>query len=323
MSEPTDSPPGRLVTEDESGIRLDRWLRRHHPGLTQGRIEKFCRTGKIRVDGKRATAATRLQPGQSVRTPHIPSPDQPETAPPPDPAWRAELEPLILYQDAALMVLDKPAGLPVQGGPGITRHLDRMLEALAIDGVRPRLVHRLDRDTSGVLLLARTPGVAAALAAGFRDRLISKTYWALVAGQPRQAQGRIELKLRRRFGMGVRTEVAADDDPTAAPAITEYQTLGRAEGVAWLALSPLSGRTHQLRVHCAAIGTPILGDALYGAGAIVPGLSGQLQLHARMLSFPHPHGGRLEVAAPPPAHLRAGLAQLGFAIPATPLPRWL
>lgn len=321
----------RTVTNDEAEIRLDRWFRRHFPGLTQGAIQKLCRTGQVRVDGHRAEAATRLTPGQAVRVPPLPA--APATPKPPadvDPNVAKDLQRAVLYRDDELLVLNKPPGLPVQGGPGITHHLDALLDALRFDGGRPRLVHRLDRDTSGVLVLARTPGVAAKLAAAFRGRSVEKTYWAVVAGRPIPVEGRIDLPLRRTGGpRGERTVKADRDDPDSVHAITEYRTLDNAgQKLAWLELQPLTGRTHQLRVHCVALGTPILGDVKYAEpdqndafSALVAGLSDRLHLHARALRLPHPTGGFLEVEAEPPAHMRQTFATLGFQAPAAQPPR--
>jgi len=320
----------RAVTDDEAEIRLDRWFRRHFPNLTQGAIQKLCRTGQIRVDGKRAEAATRLAPGQAVRVP--PLPEAPASAPVPtaaDPAVARELEEMVLYRDEQIIVLDKPHGLPVQGGPGISRHLDGMLDGLRLDSPhRPRLVHRLDRDTSGVLVLARTPGVAAKLAAAFRGRDVHKTYWAVVAGRPVPVEGRIDLPLLRYAGArGERSVPAARDDADAQRAVTDYSTVDNAgQKLAWLELSPVTGRTHQLRVHCVALGTPIVGDLKYhepdqnGArSAVIEGLSNKLHLHARALDLPHPAGGRLVVEADLPAHMRQTFKTLGFhAKPARP-----
>ncbi|HTW26459.1 MAG TPA: RluA family pseudouridine synthase [Acetobacteraceae bacterium] len=320
----------RTVTEDEAEIRLDRWFRRHFPGTTQGVIQKLCRTGQVRVDGRRAEAATRLLPGQAVRVPPMTAPAEPRDPPavrPPDPVEVRALERRVLWRDEQVLVLDKPYGLPVQGGPGITRHLDAMLDGLRFGAAeRPRLVHRLDRDTSGVLVLARTPGVAAKLAAAFRGRAVRKIYWALVAGRPVPPEGRIDLALVRRPGAGVeRVAVAALGDAEAARALTEYRTLDHAgKRVAWLELSPLTGRTHQLRVHCAAIGTPILGDEKYGRaddeGGRIDAAAEGLHLHARAIRFPHPAGGWLEVAADLPAHMRQSFSALGFAAPAVTAP---
>lgn len=319
----------QTVTPDEAEIRLDRWLRRHFSGLTQGRIEKLCRTGQVRVDGHRVEAATRLLPGQNVRIPPLSTPlaASPEAAPrpPPDPHARAALARHILYQDEALIALDKPPGLPVQGGPGIVRHLDGMLDAFRVEGgERPRLVHRLDQDTSGVLVLARTPGVAAWLARAFRERAMEKTYWAVVLGRPVPGHGRIDLPLGRLQGAKGRRTAPAPGDPDAARAITDYLVRDHAgKHFAWLELSPLTGRTHQLRVHCAALGAPILGETKYAAeeGATrVEGLSERLHLHARRLVLPHPEGGRLAIEAPLPSHMRETFARLGFSAPAATAP---
>jgi 23S rRNA pseudouridine955/2504/2580 synthase len=204
------------VTTDEADIRLDRWFRRHFPWMTQGALQKLCRTGQIRVDGKRAETATRLIPGQAMRVPPLPAAPvkkAPSSAPA-DPGMLKDLEKSVLYRDDDVIVVNKPAGLPVQGGPGITRHLDGMLDTLRFGSEhRPRLVHRLDRDTSGVLVLARTPGVAAKLAAAFRSRDVEKTYWAIVAGRPVPVEGRIDLPLKRVSGpRGEHTEPAERDD---------------------------------------------------------------------------------------------------------------
>jgi 23S rRNA pseudouridine955/2504/2580 synthase len=322
----------RAVSDDEADIRLDRWFRRHYPGLPQSAIQKLCRTGQIRVDGRRAEAATRLTPGQAVRIPPLPqAPLVPPAPPPLDIRARQQLEGQVLFCDEHLIVLNKPAGLAVQGGPGITRHLDGMLDLLRGDGNhRPRLVHRLDRDTSGVILLARTPGTAAKLAALFRGREIEKTYWAIVVGRPLPVEGRIDLPLKRVGGArGERTAPADRDDKQGARAITDYRTLDNAaQKLAWLELRPLTGRTHQLRVHCVAMRTPILGDEKYeepdqnGAfGAIVAGLSEQLHLHARALSLPHPAGGTLVVEADMPPHMQATFDKLGFIAPPADKPR--
>jgi 23S rRNA pseudouridine955/2504/2580 synthase len=316
----------RTVTEDEADIRLDRWFRRHFPALTQGAIQKLCRTGQVRVDGRRIEAATRLSPGQAVRVPPLPDAGPPAARPRPPVAAAdaAMLERALLYRDDHILVLNKPAGLPVQGGPGIARHLDGMLDALAFGAERPRLVHRLDRDTSGVLVLARTPGAAAKLAAAFRGRDAEKTYWAVVARNPVPSEGRIDLPLRREGGpRGERTVRAGPDDAEAARAITDYRTLDHAgRKLAWLELRPLTGRTHQLRVHCVALGAPILGDVKYaepdqnGAfSAEVAGLSGQLHLHARALRLPHPAGGSVMVEADLPPHMQETFRTLGFTAP--------
>jgi len=322
--------PACIVTEDEADIRLDRWFRRHFPGVPQSVIQKLCRTGKVRIDGNRAETATRLAPGQSIRVPPLSEPADPPAVKPMrspglDPGEVRDLQKLVIYQDDHILVLNKPPGLPVQGGPGITRHLDGMLDLLRFDADhRPRLVHRLDRNTSGALLLARTPGTAAKLAAGFRGRDIEKTYWAVVAGRPVPVEGRIDMPLIRIGGArGERTAPAERDDPEGARAVTDYRTLDHAaRKLAWLELKPLTGRTHQLRVHCVAIRAPILGDVKYAEpdqnnafAAIVEGLSKELHLHARGLVLPHPLGGTLVVEADLPGHMKATFETLGFHAP--------
>jgi 23S rRNA pseudouridine955/2504/2580 synthase len=309
------------VGADEADIRLDRFVRRKRPGLPQVAIQRLCRTGQIRVDGRRAEASDRLAAGQSVRLPPT-APAALPARPAPDARLAAELERLILYRDDHILVLDKPAGLPTQGGPGITRHLDGQLDALRFGAEeRPRLVHRLDRETSGVLVLARTASVAARLAAAFRSRDVQKTYWAVVVGRPVPVEGRIDAPLSRRAGARAdRVAVAEPGDEQAARAITDYRTLDHAgRRFAWLELSPLTGRTHQLRVHCTVLGTPILGDTAYGAPE-VDGFAPGLHLLARRLVLPHPAGGFLAVEAPLPPHMAATFRALGFDIrpPARP-----
>ena len=323
----------RTVSDDEADIRLDRWFRRHFPGLTQGAIQKLCRTGQIRVDGHRAEAATRLSTGQAIRIPPLPAAPAPAVPRPEvDPLAARDLQKLVLYRDDSVLVINKPHGMPVQGGPGITHHLDALLDALRFgSNERPRLVHRLDRDTSGVLLLARTPGSAAKLAALFRSRDVEKTYWAVVARRPIPSEGRIDLPLKRIGGArGERTAPAERDDKEAARAITDYRTLDHAgQKLAWLELQPLTGRTHQLRVHCVALGAPILGDVKYARpdqnnafAATVEGLSSELHLHARALRLPHPAGGTLLVEADLPPHMLQTFRTLGFhAPPARPAER--
>jgi 23S rRNA pseudouridine955/2504/2580 synthase len=315
----------RTVSDDEADIRLDRWFRRHFPGVPQSAIQKLCRTGQVRVDGRRVEAATRLTTGQAVRIPPLPMPAEVKPLPKIEPSMLREMEAMVLYQDDQIIVLNKPYGLPVQGGPGISRHLDAMLDALRIDGgERPRLVHRLDRDTTGVLLIARTPGVAAKLAAAFRGRDVEKTYWAVVAGRPVPVEGEIDLPLKRISGeRGERTAPAERDDAEAARAITEYRTLDHAaRKLAWLELKPQTGRTHQLRVHCVALRAPILGDVKYARpdqnnafAATIAGLSDRLHLHARALSFPHPAGGIMRIEADLPSHMAETFRALGFQAP--------
>jgi 23S rRNA pseudouridine955/2504/2580 synthase len=306
------------VLEADDAVRLDRWFRRHYPSLTHSRLEKLLRTGQVRVDGRRAKAADRIIAGQEIRIPPLPQiePARPREPHPVSPADRALLTGAVLHQDDDVIVLNKPAGLPVQGGTRSERHLDGMLDALRFGSTeRPRLVHRLDKDTSGVLVLARTAAAAAFLTRAFRDKTTRKVYWALVVGRPKPAQGRIDLALAKQGTPGSERVRSAPDDGKRA--VTYYRVVDSVgERASWLALLPVTGRTHQLRVHCAAIGTPILGDPKYGgAGAQLAGAPNgrRLHLHAHNLSIPHPAGGRLQVTAPLPLHLRQSWDFFGFA----------
>jgi 23S rRNA pseudouridine955/2504/2580 synthase len=309
------------VTGDEAGLRLDRWFRRRFPELGHGRLEKLLRTGQVRVDGRRAKSGLRLDAGQTIRVPPLGLGEGRAAggkAPPRiDPHEAAELRERVLYKDDWLIALDKPAGLAVQGGSGLSRHLDALSEALRFDAAeKPRLVHRLDKDTSGVLVLARTAAAARHLTAAFRGQEARKTYWAAVVGVPERPKGRIDLPLMKgRAGAGPDEKMAAAEDGQSA--VTLYrvvQTSGKR--AAWLVLRPLTGRTHQLRVHCAAIGHPVLGDGKYGGqAAFLPSLDlpRRLHLHARELAIPHPDDGTtLRVSAPLPAHMTETWARLGF-----------
>ena len=320
----------QTVTEDEADSRLDRFLRRRFPALTQSMLQKLCRTGQIRVDGHRVEASARLATGQAVRVPPMPAAPE-KRAPVTSPADAKEMERMVLHRDDQLIVLNKPSGLATQGGPGITRHLDGMLDVLSDGGHRPRLVHRLDRDTSGVIVLARSPGVAARLAAAFRSREVEKTYWALVVGNPVPEEGQIDQPLKRvSSAFGERTMVADRKDKDGQRAYTNYRTLDTAgRKLAWLELQPLTGRTHQLRVHCVSLGTPIVGDAKYAeprdngtGGSFIEGLADRLHLHARALTLPHPAGGTLSVAAGLPPHMRESFDTLGFQAPPAPAVTW-
>jgi 23S rRNA pseudouridine955/2504/2580 synthase len=305
------------VKDDEAQIRLDRWFKRHFPDLAHGRLEKLLRTGQVRLDGRRAEAGARLAAGQVVRVPPLGTAPPPtaERAPPVRASDAAMVRRAVLYQDDDVIVIDKPAGLAVQGGTGTERHLDALLDTLRFDAAeRPRLVHRLDKDTSGVLVLARTAAAAAKLAAAFRGKSVRKAYWALSVGVPKPRQGKIDMPLAKLMGAGGERVVADDDEGKRA--ITFYRTVTHAGSkIAWLALEPLTGRTHQLRAHLAAIGTPILGDGKYGAALAHPaGVPNArlLHLHARAIDFPHPGGRRLAVTAPLPPHMRDTFAFFGF-----------
>lgn len=311
------------VAEAEAGQRLDRWFRQRFPGLGHGRLEKLLRTGQVRVDGRRAKSNTRLESGQSVRVPPMGERSTPPVRRPraePAASEIRDLQQRILYRDDWLIALDKPAGLAVQGGTGQSRHLDAMLDALRFDAEEaPRLVHRLDMDTSGVLLLARTVAAARALTAMFKGKDVRKLYWAAVAGVPRPPRGKIDLPLRKQTGR--RGEQVAGDLADGKPALTLYQLAARrGDNAAWLVLLPVTGRTHQLRSHCAALGHPILGDGKFGGkAAFLPARAGRgqwparLQLHAREIALPHPSDGTtFRITAPLPPHMADLWVRLGF-----------
>jgi 23S rRNA pseudouridine955/2504/2580 synthase len=310
------------VEPAEGDIRLDRWFKRRFPALAHGRLEKLLRTGQVRVDGKRARANLRLEPGQVVRVPPLdglltPAPANGKTPARPRPAedrMAAELRQRVLYRDAEALVIDKPAGLAVQGGTSTDLHLDGLLDALRFDASeRPRLVHRLDKDTSGVLVLARNAAAAARLAEAFRRKETRKIYWAAVVGQPRLRHGRIDLALSKQ-GSGHGEKVLPDEEGQRA--VTYYSLVEHAgKRASWLALMPITGRTHQLRAHCVALGTPILGDGKYGGqGAFIAGTSlpRQLHLHARSIRLPKPGGGPIAASAPLPEHMRKTWQFFGF-----------
>ncbi|MDB5415948.1 MAG: pseudouridine synthase [Rubritepida sp.] len=313
------------VEPAETDTRLDRWLKRRYPALTQGALQKMLRTGQIRVDGKRADANTRLTTGQELRIPPMPTKQAPKAEPKPmAEALVEELRSWVLHVDNDVIVINKPPGLAVQGGSGITKHLDGMLDGLAYDGERPRLVHRLDRDTSGVLVLARNVSAASHLARAFRGRDMEKTYWAVVVGEPEHAMGRISMPLSREGGSRGERTVPAAPGEIGLRSVTDYKTLEVAKRrAAFLELHPQTGRTHQLRVHCAsALNCPILGDGKYGGEAAhLEGLSGSLHLHARALRLPHPEGGWLDVTAPPPPHFEETMRFFDFDNPAPRTPR--
>lgn len=309
------------VPDSDQGTRLDRWFAKNFPDLPHGRLQKMLRTGQIRVDGKRARAGTRLDGGEQVRVPPLARKTDPipQKAPAVAPR-RDEVEDLrrrVLYRDDDLIAIDKPAGLAVQGGSRQVRHLDALASALQFDAAEPpRLVHRLDKDTSGVLLLARHAAAARRLTGLFRSGEVRKIYWAVVVGVPKPPNGVIDLPLAKR-GAGGRERMSADAEK-GQEAVTRYRTIARSGKLAaWLALSPLTGRTHQLRTHCALAGFPILHDGKYGGKSAyltdrIATLPRRLNLHARELAVPHPDGGNLRFRADLPDHMTASFSALGF-----------
>jgi 23S rRNA pseudouridine955/2504/2580 synthase len=321
----TGAPGVRQVTVggDDADIRLDRWFRRHHPELTHGRLEQLLRGGQIRLDGKRAKSGDRVAAGQVIRIPPLKAQpaEKPQRGIAAPAGLIADLMARIVHRDPLVLALNKPPGLAVQGGSRTSVHVDGMLDALQFEAKeRPRLVHRLDRDTSGLLVLGRTAGAAAKLAESFRRRDTLKLYWAILLGVPKVEKGRIDLPLAKTAIGRHGREAMAVDHEEGDDAVTDYvvaDTVGK--HVALVVLRPLTGRTHQLRAHCAALGTPILGDTKYGER---PGREGQpeeaeagLHLHAARLVMPHPQSGRLDLFAEPPPHFRSTMKSYGFSPP--------
>lgn len=328
------------VSPDEGEQRLDRWLKKRFPQLSQGAVEKMCRTGQLRVDGGRVKAATRLEVGQQVRVPPLPdaAPAAPRISRGPriPESDQAMIRAAVLWRDEHVIALNKPPGLPSQGGSGQgSRHVDGLTEALMFGFKdRPKLVHRLDKDTSGVLLLARTDRVARALSEAFRAKTTRKIYWAAVAGVPHPRMGTVRYGLVKAPGRGRGGEgekmIAVhprDIDTTegAKRATTDYAVLDAlGSRVSWCALVPITGRTHQLRAHMAELGHPIVGDGKYGGsgqenlgdgwGAQLGGeISRKLHLHARSISFDHPiTGKRITLTAPLPEHMQRTWKTLGW-----------
>jgi len=310
------------VADDEAGLRLDRWFRRHFPALGHAHLEKLLRTGQVRIDGKRAKASARLEVGQSVRIPPLgelaPDSGASKTTGPPalTDKDRDFVRHLVLHRDNDVIALNKPPGLAVQGGTGTERHLDGMLDALRFDAKeRPRLVHRLDRDTSGVLLLGRNAVATAKLGEAFRAKTTRKVYWAITVGVPKPLQGKIDLAIGKLPGRA--GERMGPDEDAGKRAVTYYKVVEHlGKKAAWVALWPVTGRTHQLRVHMAEIGTPIQGDGKYGGKAAFlagTGLSRKLHLHARAIALPHPRTARvLVVKASLPDHMIATWRFFGF-----------
>ncbi|WP_131116164.1 RluA family pseudouridine synthase [Lichenihabitans psoromatis] len=336
-----------IVASDEDGMRLDRWFKLRVPGVTVAHLNKVVRTGQVRVDGGRAKTSTRLVEGQKVRIPPLGITAESLAAPSlrrtkGSEQDRRDVEAMILFEDRGLMVLNKPFGLAVQGGSGTYHHLDGMLDAFTDqNGDRPRLVHRLDRDTSGVLLVAKTRKMAADLGAVFKSRNAQKIYWALLEGVPKPAQGRISLFLAKGELMGdarsqkpgrpvdrapqERMRVAKHGEEDAQHSVTYYTVVDKVlPRVAWVSMKPITGRTHQLRAHAEAIGHPIVGDPKYNGGSgpnprrtdplrsVPTDVEQKLHLLARRLVLPNPSGGSIDVTAPLPPHMQATWDLFGF-----------
>ncbi|MHA6685468.1 RluA family pseudouridine synthase [Mesorhizobium sp. A556] len=313
------------VEAGEAGMRLDRWFKTHFPGLGFGHLQKLLRSGQIRVDGGRVKADTRIEPGQQVRIPplevdkkggvgehltghSIRNQDDGDV-----------LSKMLIYEDEKVFVFNKPPGLAVQGGSGVTRNVDDMLEAWrSKKGEKPRLVHRLDRDTSGVLVIARTRLAAMKLAEAFRARETEKTYWALVKGVPPKREDKISTWLiKEPTPEGDRVRVAKHGEKGADHAVSYYRIIEQAaQALTWLEMQPHTGRTHQLRVHAAYLGCPIIGDPKYFEADtnwdFPGGMQNRLHLHARRIRIPHPDKGVIDVTAPMPQHMRQSWNLIGF-----------
>ncbi len=308
------------VAADDDGIRLDRWFQRHLPDVGFNLVSRWSRTGQLRVDGARAAPGDRITEGQLIRVP--PAEQKPEVADKPKRARVIDLTPdeiayaqeMVIHRDEQAIVINKPPGLATQGGTKTDEHVDKLLDALLFDlEGRPKLVHRLDKDTSGALLLARTARSAAHFAKSFSSRTARKVYWALVIGVPSIEDGMIELPLAKQPGTG--GEKMHVDEAEGLPSRSRYRVIERAGNrAAWVELQPYTGRTHQLRVHMAAIGHPIVGDGKYGGkDAFLSGtISRKMHLHARRIRVDHPDGGRVDVTAELPSHFANSLADLGF-----------
>jgi 23S rRNA pseudouridine955/2504/2580 synthase len=316
----------KTVDNDEQGMRLDRWFKTHYPGLGFGQLQKLLRSGQIRVDGGRAKSDTRVQPGQQVRIPpQITAMDEGRGHDPLTPNTIRDrhdanvLKAMTLYEDNKVFVFNKPAGLAVQGGSGLNRHVDKMLESYrSKKGEKPRLVHRIDRDTSGVLVVARTRGAAIALTKAFRGRDTEKIYWAILKGVPKPREDKVSTwlaKTRNEAGDDV-MEVVKHGTPGADHAVSHYRVLETSgSNLSWVEWQPITGRTHQLRIHSQYIGHPIIGDPKYfniENWELPGGIQKKLHLHARRIRIPHPDGGILDVSAPLPPHMIQTWNLLGF-----------
>ncbi len=315
----------RAVRPDDDGLRLDRWLKKYYPALPHTLVQKLVRTGQVRVDGGRMKADARLSTGQEIRVPaHFTAPSS-ETAPslrPPPGLSKADhdfIERMIVFENDSVVILNKPFGIAVQGGTKTSRHIDGLLAGMAdrFGGERPRLVHRLDRDTSGVLVVAKDRQTAARLGRLFQTRSVQKIYWAIVRGIPKPMQGKVEAPLVKAAGPeGDRVRKARPGEQALAQhATTYYSVIDRAaQELAWISLKPVTGRQHQLRAHMDILGTPILGDAKYGDTAEIPidAIENKLHLHARRLTLKDPKVGDIDISAPLPAHMEQTFELLGF-----------
>lgn len=316
-----DEVKRHVVSADEDGMRLDRWFKVHFPQVTFAYLNKLTRTGQVRVGAGRCKTNSRLAQGQEIRVPPLAFDKRPADAPKADvkPLSKEErrfFESMILHEDKDIYVLNKPSGFAVQGGTKTHHHLDGLLMGLGAElGERPLLVHRLDRDTSGVIVIAKRRAVASALGKLFATRNVKKTYWAVVKGVPHPLQGRIDvalIKAKSEDGDRMRASREGEEEDEQR-AVTQYAVLDHAKVAAWMSLRPQTGRQHQLRAHMDHLGTPILGDNKYnGDRDLADGVENRLHLHARRLVFPHPRGGSVDVTAPLPEHMLHTFELFGF-----------
>ncbi|WP_113093392.1 RluA family pseudouridine synthase [Agrobacterium sp. fls2-241-TYG-188a] len=312
------------VEAEEAGMRLDRWFKIHYPGLGFGPLQKLLRSGQVRVDGGRVKTDARVEAGQTVRVPPLDVDAKVKGGPISSSDLKNSddvelLKRMLLHEDEKVFVFNKPAGIAVQGGSGVNRHIDGLLEAwTSSKGEKPRLVHRIDRDTSGVLVVARTRGAAQKLTAAFRERDTKKTYWSLVKGVPRKHSDKISSWLvKEQTPDGDRMRIAKHGEEGADHAVSYYRVIDTAaQNLAWLEMEPYTGRTHQLRVHALHMGHPIIGDPKYYIEDpnwdFPGGIQKRLHLHARRIDIPHPSGGRLRVTAPLPPHMVQSWNLLGL-----------
>ena len=305
------------VKENDDGVRLDRWFKRHFPALPHGQLEKLLRKGQVRLDGKRVKSGARVIQGQKIRIPPLTLMERSQPKKNSNVTDR-DIDLLlqsVIHKDEHIIAINKPAGLAVQGGSGMSKHIDAMLNSLRFEmKERPKLIHRLDKNTSGVLLLARSASAASFLTRAFKTRDVHKIYWAIVVGLPKIKYGKIDISLEKQGGKFGEKVVA---DKNGKRALTYYRTVDNASNKStWLAMMPETGRTHQLRVHCAELGTPILGDGKYGGTKAffegAEGIDRQLHLHAKAIKFPHPDGGYFQVVSDLSPHMKRSWKYLGY-----------
>lgn len=308
------------IEEGDAGSRLDRWFKRQFPHIPHGRVEKLLRTGQLRVNGKRAKGSFRLEAGQDIRVPPLPEPGEKTPERKLSEADINFMHAMVIYEDNDLIALNKPSGLAVQGGTNTSRHVDGMLVAFNTERIHARLVHRLDRDTSGVLVVAKNAKSAAWLGKAFQSRLARKVYWGITNGVPRPQKGEVKGFIGKGEGIVGGVEGREIMVPVrhgthgAKHARTLYQCpeVG-GQRAAWVVMQPLTGRKHQLRMHMELLGTPLVGDTKYTTDREVPGgMAEKLHLHARSLVLPHPDGSEIHITAEMPAHMNRAFDLFGF-----------